>query len=257
MSGSGGSTSFSSSSTRGMHRPAGQDFRHGGRSGRRTLEGRLDQARAWRAEHEWPLARTAWTPFYLHADGALRPSAPLDRISRHASRSIRRPVSNHRGGTQSSLLAGFIQGRLRSARKAGAVGVPRPASTAERADVVVFQTPRSPRRRSHRPDRVRLWVATSAVDTDFTVKLVTCIRHRRLPDGYALNLTDGILRLRFRRSWSPPSLSRLAKSARSRSSAGHEHRFVAGTASGSTSPAATSRASSQSQHREPLGQHGA
>jgi putative CocE/NonD family hydrolase len=38
-------------------------------------------------------------------------------------------------------------------------------------------------------------VATSARDTDFTAKLVDVF-----PDGYARNLTDGILRMRYRNS---------------------------------------------------------
>ncbi len=45
------------------------------------------------------------------------------------------------------------------------------------------------------PVQVVLYVATSAPDTDFTAKLVDVF-----PDGAALNLTDGILRLRYRKS---------------------------------------------------------
>ena len=40
-----------------------------------------------------------------------------------------------------------------------------------------------------------LYAATSAKDTDFTAKLVDVF-----PDGGARNLTDGILRLRYRES---------------------------------------------------------
>jgi hypothetical protein len=45
------------------------------------------------------------------------------------------------------------------------------------------------------PIRVYLQVSTSARDTDFTAKLVDVY-----PDGRAINLTDGILRLRYRAS---------------------------------------------------------
>ena len=45
------------------------------------------------------------------------------------------------------------------------------------------------------PITVTLYAATSAVDTDFTAKLVDV--H---PDGYARNLTDGIIRGRYRES---------------------------------------------------------
>ena len=45
------------------------------------------------------------------------------------------------------------------------------------------------------PISVKLHASSSAVDTDFTAKLVDV--H---PDGYAQNLTDGILRARYRNS---------------------------------------------------------
>jgi uncharacterized protein len=47
---------------------------------------------------------------------------------------------------------------------------------------------------------VKLFASSSAVDTDFTAKLVD-VR----PDGYAQNLADGILRTRYRASRMPPS----------------------------------------------------
>jgi putative CocE/NonD family hydrolase len=46
---------------------------------------------------------------------------------------------------------------------------------------------------------VVLWVATSAVDTDFTAKLIDVYPPSLwYPQGYALNLTDSIARLRYR-----------------------------------------------------------
>jgi putative CocE/NonD family hydrolase len=43
--------------------------------------------------------------------------------------------------------------------------------------------------------KVTLYAASSAVDTDFTAKLVDVA-----PDGYARNLTDGIIRARYRKT---------------------------------------------------------
>jgi putative CocE/NonD family hydrolase len=65
-----------------------------------------------------------------------------------------------------------------------------------RKDVLVYTT--RPLKRDVEaigPVHAVLYVATSAKDTDFTVKLVDVA-----PDGYARNLTDGILRLRYRNS---------------------------------------------------------
>jgi hypothetical protein len=53
------------------------------------------------------------------------------------------------------------------------------------------------------PVQVTLYAATSAKDTDFTAKLVDVF-----PDGNARNLTDGILRLRYRGSLDKPELAR-------------------------------------------------
>jgi uncharacterized protein len=53
------------------------------------------------------------------------------------------------------------------------------------------------------PVQVVLYVATSARDTDFTAKLVDVF-----PDGSARNLTDGILRMRYRNSLEKPELGK-------------------------------------------------
>jgi putative CocE/NonD family hydrolase len=53
-----------------------------------------------------------------------------------------------------------------------------------------------------------LWVSTAALDTDFTVKLVDVHPPSAAwPAGYAMNLTDGILRFRFRESFERPRLA--------------------------------------------------
>ncbi len=51
------------------------------------------------------------------------------------------------------------------------------------------------------PIELRLFVASSARDTDFTGKLVDVY-----PDGRALILTEGILRARYRTSFTAPEL---------------------------------------------------
>jgi len=70
----------------------------------------------------------------------------------------------------------------------------------QRQDVLVYST--TPLKQDVEvvgPVQVVLYVATSAKDTDFTAKLVDVF-----PDGYARNLTDGILRLRYRNSLERP-----------------------------------------------------
>jgi len=73
-----------------------------------------------------------------------------------------------------------------------------------RSDVLVYSSP--PLKRPLEvtgPIRVLLYVSTSQPDTDFTAKLVDVF-----PDGRAINLTDGILRLRYRESLERPVLAR-------------------------------------------------
>jgi putative CocE/NonD family hydrolase len=69
-----------------------------------------------------------------------------------------------------------------------------------RHDVLVFQTPPLVQDvEVTGPLTVKLWVSSSAVDTDFAAKLIDV--HPAsvdYPDGYAMNLADGIIRARYR-----------------------------------------------------------
>ena len=49
------------------------------------------------------------------------------------------------------------------------------------------------------PITVKLWISSTAVDTDFTAKLVdVCPPNEDYPDGFHLNLAENILRVRYR-----------------------------------------------------------
>jgi putative CocE/NonD family hydrolase len=66
-----------------------------------------------------------------------------------------------------------------------------------RADVLTFQTEPLPEPLEVTgPISVRLWVSSSAVDTDFTAKLMDVYPH-----GYAMLLVDSIRRMRFRNGY--------------------------------------------------------
>ena len=52
---------------------------------------------------------------------------------------------------------------------------------------------------------VKLWVSSTAIDTDFTVKLVDVYpASKDYPEGYHLNLIDTIQRARYRDSCTDP-----------------------------------------------------
>jgi putative CocE/NonD family hydrolase len=72
----------------------------------------------------------------------------------------------------------------------------------QRQDVLVYTSePFQQGLRIAGPLRAQLYVSSSAPDTDFTVKLVDVF-----PDGTALNIQEGALRMRYRDSYTQPQL---------------------------------------------------
>ncbi len=143
-------------------------------------------ANRWRDENEWPLARARATAFYLHSqgsanslsgDGQLTRSAPLEEPPDRFVYDPLDPVPT-RGGSlccwQPALAPGAFDQRPVEARPDVLVYTSQPLA----ADLEVTG-----------PLQVHLWAASSAPDTDFTAKLVDVE-----PDGYARNLSDGIVR---------------------------------------------------------------
>lgn len=80
---------------------------------------------------------------------------------------------------------------------------PRDQRAAEnRNDVLVYSTkPVADDMEVTGPVTHELWIKSSAVDTDLTAKLVDVS-----PEGFAMSLTDGILRMRYRDSQEKPTL---------------------------------------------------
>ncbi|MGD9890133.1 MAG: CocE/NonD family hydrolase [Dehalococcoidia bacterium] len=188
--------------------PAVRIFIMGGGSGQRTAEGRLDHGGRWRAETDWPLPGTRFTLYYLHGDGALSPAAPEhDAAPRAYTADPRHPVPTI-GGTISSG-APVMEGGAFDQREEPRFFGSRPPylPLASRPDVLVFQTP--PLEEDVEvtgPITVRLWVSSDCPDTDFAAKLIDNYPPSvDYPHGFAMNLTDGILRMRYRDSWERPS----------------------------------------------------
>ena len=157
-------------------------------------------ANHWRGEHEWPLARTRHIPFYLHGNGranSLKGDGVLSSNPAAHSAPDRftfdpwRPVPTM-GGAVCCNYKVFPWGPMDQ----------RPVE--QRQDVLVYTSPVLRKDLEVTgPITVVLYVSTSAPDTDFTAKLVDVF-----PSGHARNLTDGILRLRYRNSLERPTLAR-------------------------------------------------
>ena len=123
---------------------------------------------------------------------------------------------------------------------------------ASRPDVLVFQT--EPLREPVQivgPIEAELWVATDGPDTDFTAKLIDVHPPSAdYPGGYAMNLTDGILRLRYAEDPSRPRLRQPGEVVRVRITLFPTANFSPpATASGWMCRRATSPSLSEPQHR--------
>ena len=154
----------------------------------------LDQ---WRSEEDWPLPDTQYRPYYLHSDGRantldgdglLAPEAPGEQPPDVFLYNPRRPVPTIGG-----------PGAANGPNDAG----PRDQRSVEmRDDVLSYTTPPLDQPvEVTGPITLVLYASSSALDTDFTGKLVDVY-----PDGRAMILTEGILRARYRNSSTVPEL---------------------------------------------------
>jgi putative CocE/NonD family hydrolase len=137
-------------------------------------------ANVWRDEQEWPLARAVTIPWYLHARGELSPEPPGDEAPDRYTYDPANPMPT-RGGAL-LMTPEYPPGPYDQ----------RPIET--RSDVLVYSS--APLVRDVEvtgPITVHLWAASSAPDTDFVARLIDVF-----PDGRSFNLTDGIVRARYR-----------------------------------------------------------
>lgn len=173
-----------------------------------NYQGRLHHSGHWRDERDFPLPDTQFTPYYLHADGGLSTTLPsTDESTSCFSFDPRDPVPTIGGGISAAdpiMGAGAFDQRGNSRFFGCQDTLPLNA----RSDVLTFQTP--PLGNDVEvtgPITVKLHASSSAHDTDFTAKLIdVCPLSDDYPDGLAINLTDSIIRARYRNGWDAPEL---------------------------------------------------
>ncbi|MFP6836497.1 MAG: CocE/NonD family hydrolase [Pseudomonadales bacterium] len=142
----------------------------------------------WQQLSDWPPPSMRPVRYFLHSeqganslsgDGALRTTPPGDEPADTYLYDPEAPVPSL-GGNNLTIDMGVQDQR----------------PVEERNDVLVYTSdPLEKPLEITGPVTVSLWASSSAVDTDFTAKLVDV--H---PDGYARNLLDGIIRARYRES---------------------------------------------------------
>jgi putative CocE/NonD family hydrolase len=155
----------------------------------------------WREEDDWPLARAKSTRYYLHSAGAANAAGGDGTLSAAAPGAERADQFTYDPNDAVPTLGGpLCCGPFPPA----GLG-PQDQSKAEaRGDVLVFTTPALAKDLEVTgPVTLDLYASSSAVDTDFTGKLVDV-----WPNGFAQNLTEGILRLRYRNSQEKPELAK-------------------------------------------------
>jgi hypothetical protein len=200
-------------------------FVMGGGDGGRNAEGRLNHGGVWRSENEWPLGRTVLTTYYLRSDGGLSTETPgVDDLPADYVHDPERPVptiaSSVTGLSQlvkvpegvdpaqwpprRRMRPVMIEGGAHQKEAPGIFGCrpPYPMLSA-RPDVRVFQSdPLIEDLEVTGAIDVTLWVSSSAIDTDFTAKLLDIYPPSEdYLEGYHLNLADSIIRMRFRNGY--------------------------------------------------------
>jgi hypothetical protein len=217
----------------------------GGGPGTRNAAGRLQHGGVWKSASDWPIPGSRSLELFLRADGMLeraegQASAQAARqggteaseAKPAESRSADAPqAESPRSGNPEAAALSYrydpahpvpsIGGSITSGEpvmRGGAFDQVESATIfgcsppflplASRPDLLVFQTP--PLESDIEitgPVAARLFVSSDCPDTDFTIKLLDV--HPASPDyprGYAMNLCDGILRMRYRDSWEEPRM---------------------------------------------------
>ncbi|MEN8229075.1 MAG: CocE/NonD family hydrolase [Bacteroidota bacterium] len=133
----------------------------------------------WRFENEWPLSRTDYQKYYFHSEEEMSTKHPKKESSDQFIYRPEDPVPT-----------------------IGTMGPYDQRAVEERQDVLVYTSP--PLKQDLEvtgPVKAIVYASSSAVNTDFTAKLVDVY-----PDGRAIRICEGIIRADHRNPDVPPSL---------------------------------------------------
>ena len=205
--------------------------------GTKTPLGNLNHGGFWRDEAEWPIQRTQFQTLFMHKDGSLDsfesmqhdssltytfdPDDPVPTIGGQLV-GMFEIIPPEEGGFDTNNVPAFMdqwthaRNNLREVVAAGGwhqkegpqwSNAKKPYKLLkERPDVLAFETdPLEDDIEVTGEVIAKLWISSTAVDTDFTVKLVDVYPPSEdYPEGYHLNLVDTIRRARYRDSWTDP-----------------------------------------------------
>ena len=155
-------------------------------------------ANQWRDEDDWPLARAQATKYFLHSAGKANSVRGDGSLSTTAPKSEASDTYTYDPANPAPTIGGLL-----CCDGTHMPPGPRDQRPVEaRDDVLIYSTPPlAADLEVTGPVTLELYAKSSAVDTDFTAKLVDV-----WPSGFAQNLNDGILRARYRESMEKPEL---------------------------------------------------
>jgi hypothetical protein len=145
----------------------------------------------WREEDDWPLARAKSTKYFLNSHGAANSVRGDGSLSTSSGAG---PADTFTYDPAKPVPT--MGGPLCCDPEHLAAGPKDQRPVEDRNDVLIYSTPAL----DHDvevtgPVQLQLFASSSAVDTDFTAKLVDVY-----PDGSAFNLAEGIIRAKYRNS---------------------------------------------------------
>jgi len=152
----------------------------------------------WRDEEDWPLKRARETKYFLHSAGKANSLSGDGALSNAAPRAEPADRYTYDPADPAPTIGGPLCCDSEHLKPG-----PRDQRAVEgRSDVLIYSTPALTQDLEVTgPIKAELFGSSTAVDTDFIAKLVDV-----WPDGFAQNLTEGILRARYRDSQEQPAL---------------------------------------------------
>ena len=202
--------------------PSVQIFRMGGGDGRKINETNIYHGGIWKTGNSWPPSDVKERILFLNPDSNLdfspakkemdsfswvhNPSKPVPTISANVTGfykwlEIPKNMDASYVPQRARMVSLIPDGPLHQRERATTVGASQPLLlSCERKDVLTFQTkPIKENVEVIGPVNVILYVSSSAVDTDFTAKLLDIYpKSDEFPEGFHLPLADSIIRTRFR-----------------------------------------------------------
>lgn len=181
----------------------------GGGEGTISADGRINHGGHWATATTWPPEASRPVPYYFSSDRTLSPTPPSDEVSSTTyTFDPRDPVPTIGGGFQDHarpdyplpvnwMPDGGPQDQRGNSKKPHCRD---DLPLSGRDDIIVFQTPPLEEDVTVSGELLaKLWVSSSAPDTDFTVKLIDVYPSSpKFPEGFAMNIQDAVVRMRYR-----------------------------------------------------------